>query len=270
MMKQGWLLLLLGLLYSCSTTGMEQKHIEVVVHRGANNLAPENTMPSADSALVHGAEWIEVDVRTTKDGVMYNLHDDELERTTTGTGLLSESVSSYIDSLDAGAWFSDEYTGLHVPTMRSMLEGLKGRAKVFFDVKNCYLPDLIALVHETGFDASNTFFWFGKEEMLKEFLTLAPELPVKVNAADTVRLQYWIDLFAEVAVANGREATLPEIVEVHADALTPEFQDFCRRHNIRTMVGAQGETLEDYRKTIELGADMINLDKPELFEQLLK
>lgn len=246
------------------------KHIEVVVHRGANALAPENTMPSADSALAHGAEWIEVDVRSSKDGVMYNLHDPILNRTTDGFGFITNNTSDYIDKLDAGSWFSDEYKGLHVPTIRYMLQNLRGRARVFFDVKNCHLPDLVALVRETGFVGDSSFFWFGEEGMLREFLTIAPDLQVKVNAGDTVRMEYWINLFAEVAAQNGREATMPGIVEVHADALTPGFQDYCRRHGIRTMVGAQGETLDDYRKTIEAGADMINLDKPELFELLME
>lgn len=54
--------------------------IEVVVHRGANFLAPENTVASADSALAHGATWIEVDVRSSRDGVLYNMHDPTLDR----------------------------------------------------------------------------------------------------------------------------------------------------------------------------------------------
>ena len=56
--------------------------IEIVVHRGANALAPENTIASADSALKYGAKWIEVDVRKSKDGELFNLHDETLDRTT--------------------------------------------------------------------------------------------------------------------------------------------------------------------------------------------
>lgn len=258
------------LMTGCANSETQQRNIEVVVHRGANALAPENTMPSADSALVHGATWIEVDVRTTADGVMYNLHDDELERTTNGVGKISESTAAYIDSLDAGSWFSEEYKGLKVPTMASMLEELSTRtiresqkpAKVFFDVKpGTPIPAIVQLVRETGF-TDKSFFWFAREEMLREFLTLAPEMTVKVNASDIERLQYWIDLFSEYQLH-------PAIVEVHANKVTPEFTAFCRQNSILIMVGAQGESLEDYQKAIDTGADMINLDKPELFEQLL-
>lgn len=233
------------------------KKIEVLVHRGANALAPENTMPSADSALVHGATWIEVDVRTTKDGVMFNLHDDELERTTDGKGKLTEKTAKYIETLDCGSWFGEQYKGLKVPTIQAMLDGLKGRANVFFDVKNCNIKDLVDLVRESGF-AENSFFWFAKEEMLKEFIKFAPEMKIKVNANDIPRLRYWMTICE------------PSVVETHVDAITTEFLVFCHDNNIKVMVAAQGENEEDYQKAIECGADMINLDKPELFEKLLK
>ena len=51
---------------------MYQDSIEIVVHRGANHIAPENTIPSALAALKHGAGWIEVDVRKSKDNILYN------------------------------------------------------------------------------------------------------------------------------------------------------------------------------------------------------
>ena len=232
--------------------------IEVVVHRGANALAPENTLPSADSALAHGATWIEVDVRTSKDGVMYNLHDDTLDRTTDGSGKIGERTADYIDRLDAGSWYdAARFKGLHVPTIETMLLGLRGRAKVFFDVKDCNLQELADLARRTGF-ADSSFFWFGREEMLREFVRIAPEMKIKVNAADTVRLEYW------------KTICKPAIVEIHADKLTPDFLDYCHRHSIKVMVGAQGESLDDYRAAIRSGADMINLDKPEVFEKLLK
>lgn len=246
---------------SKNNTGNQQseptkKELEVVVHRGANALAPENTLPSADSALVHGATWIEVDVRTTADGVMYNLHDITLNRTTDGEGMITEVTSDYVETLDCGSWFGEQYKGLKVPTIKAMLEGLKGRANVFFDVKNCAIEQLVELVRETGF-AENSFFWFGKEEMLKEFITFAPEMKIKVNANDVDRLEYWMTICH------------PSIVETHVEAITPEFLEFCHNNNIKVMVAAQGESVEDYRAAVESGADMINLDKPELFESIL-
>lgn len=257
-------LLLSSLLALASCTSQPQpeaesidavRRIEVVVHRGANALAPENTLPSADSALVHGADWIEVDVRTSRDGVLYNLHDAELDRTTNGTGIIGDWMSADIDTLDAGEWFAPEYRGLRVPTIASMLDGLRDRALVYFDVKDGDLQQLVTMVRQKGF-ADRSFFWFGKEKMLRQFLTLAPEMKVKVNANDIERLQYWMQICQ------------PAIVETHVEHVTPTFIDFCREHSIRIMVAAQGESADDYRRALQCGADMINLDKPEIFETI--
>lgn len=235
--------------------GIESHGIEVLVHRGANALAPENTLASADSALAHGATWIEVDVRTTADGVMYNLHDEDLSRTTNGEGKITEKTSDYIESLDCGSWFGKDFAGTKVPTIAYMLKGLKGRANVFFDVKNGSVKELAKLVREEGY-ADKSFFWFGKEEMLKEFITFAPEMKIKVNANDIDRLNYWMTICQ------------PAIVETHTESITPDFLDYCHQRNIKIMVAAQGESEADYQAALECGADMINLDKPELFEKI--
>ena len=71
-----------------------QNSIEIVVHRGANALAPENTIASTDSALKYGAKWIELDVRKSKDGVLFNLHDETLDRTTNGKGKLVRTCAN--------------------------------------------------------------------------------------------------------------------------------------------------------------------------------
>ena len=160
--------------------------LEIVVHRGANALAPENTIASADSALAHGAKWIEVDVRPSKDQVLFNLHDDTLDRTTDGKGRLVDMLAKDVCKLDAGAWFSHKYVGAPVPTIADMLDHLRGKAKVFFDVKHgTSVSQLVKLVREKGF-AKNSFFWFGDENMLREFIRIAPDMKVKVNAANEI------------------------------------------------------------------------------------
>ena len=233
------------------------RNIEVVVHRGANALAPENTVASADSALAHGAKWIEVDVRSSKDGVMYNLHDDTLDRTTDGKGNIADWLSTDIERLDCGSWFADRYRSTRIPTIEAMLDSLNGRAHVFFDVKpGANVADLVKLVRSKGY-TNRSFFWFAKEDMLREFVAIAPEMAVKVNASDIARLEYW------------QTICRPAIVEIHVDKLTADFLDYCHKRRIKVMVGAQGESIDDYRKAIETGADMINLDKPELFEKII-
>ncbi len=234
----------------------EKEKIEVVVHRGANHLAPENTVASALAALEEGAGWIELDVRASKDGVLYNLHDETLDRTTNGSGLISEWMANDIDTLDAGSWFAPQFKGERVPTIAGMLDVLKGKAKVFFDVKRgVCVESLVALIRSKGYE-QDCFCWFSDPDMLKTFLREAPEVKVKVNASDIARLQEW------------QAVCTPSFVEIAPEKVTPEFRRYCREHGIRIMAAIQDGTEENYRRAIAVEPDLVNLDRPELWRRI--
>ena len=231
---------------------------EIVVHRGANALAPENTVASAYAALEYGATWVEVDVRPSKDGVLFNLHDETLDRTTNGTGRLADILAHDVSRLDAGSWFGPQFAGLHVPTIAEMLDSLQGKAKVFFDVKRgTPVVTLIQLVREKGF-ADKSCFWFADEQMLREFIRLAPEMKIKVNASDIKRLKYW------------QSVCTPSYVEIAPDKITRHFRRYCHRHGIRVMAACQEDDTSQFALVIKKKADMVNLDRPEVFLPLLK
>ena len=88
---------------------------ELSGHRGADCIAPENTLASADSCIKYKIDFMECDVCISKDSVFYLLHDSTLDRTTNGTGPISGWLSADIDTLDAGSWFGEEFTGQRVP-----------------------------------------------------------------------------------------------------------------------------------------------------------
>ena len=234
-----------------------QTQIEIVVHRGTNALAPENTWPSAEAALQYGAKWIEVDVRKSKDGVLFNLHDETLDRTTNGKGKLADMMAKEVSQLDAGSWFGSEFAGLRVPTIAEMLDSLQGKAYVFFDVKRgTPIPTLVNLVREKGF-ADKSFFWFGDETMLREFIALAPEMKIKVNAGDIDRLKYW------------QGVCKPSYVEIAPEKITEKFRKYCHKHGIKVMAACQEDDTSQFQLVIDKKADLVNLDRPEVFLPLL-
>ncbi len=94
---------------------------QVIGHRGACALAPENTMASFKIAHALGCGLIEFDVMLSADGVPFIFHDETLMRTTNGQGSFGRASSEYIQSLDAGQWFSRQYIGEKVPTLRETL-----------------------------------------------------------------------------------------------------------------------------------------------------
>ena len=97
-------------------------HIYVAGHRGLSARYPENTMPSFRAALEAGLDMIELDVHRTKDGQLIVMHDHTVDRTTDGTGPIAEKTLEEIKALDAGGWFSGEFRGERVPTLREFME----------------------------------------------------------------------------------------------------------------------------------------------------
>ena len=91
--------------------------IRVVGHRGATARAPENTIASLSRGVLDGADEVEFDVQRTKDGVAVLMHDDTLDRTTSGRGPLRERTLSEVRDLDAGSHFAPEFSGERVPSL---------------------------------------------------------------------------------------------------------------------------------------------------------
>lgn len=94
----------------------------VIAHRGASSMAPENTLAAFQKAKQLGLNWVEFDVMLSADGEVFVIHDEELSRTTTGTGLVAQKSDHYLKSLDAGSWFSPHFVGEKIPTLSEVLD----------------------------------------------------------------------------------------------------------------------------------------------------
>lgn len=93
----------------------------LVGHRGAKGHAPENTMSSFLCSLKMGADLVECDVHLSKDRKCVVMHDEGLERTTSGSGLIRDTYSSAIKNMDAGSWFSKKFKNEKVPLLDDLL-----------------------------------------------------------------------------------------------------------------------------------------------------
>lgn len=94
----------------------------LIAHRGASAETPENTLIAVERAAQMGARWIETDVRLTGDGGLVMIHDDTLDRTTSGTGRVATQAASDICALDAGSWFAADFARARVPDLRAYLQ----------------------------------------------------------------------------------------------------------------------------------------------------
>ncbi len=111
---------------------------KVIGHRGAKAYAPENTVASIETAAGLGVEWVELDVKLTRDGVPIIFHDEDLGRTTNGVGLIAETNYDDLRDLDAGSWFGDSFERVRIPTLEEAVDILlKHNLGLNLEIKPC-------------------------------------------------------------------------------------------------------------------------------------
>jgi len=108
----------------------------VIAHRGASGEAPEHTMAALELALAQGADVIEIDVHMSADGYPVLFHDDTLERTTNGRGLVREKTLAELKSLDAGSWFAQRFAGQRILTLEEVVAWVRGKVPLAIEIKN--------------------------------------------------------------------------------------------------------------------------------------
>ncbi len=229
---------------------------EIICHRGANELAPENTYASSQICIDWGVDYVEIDVSTSADGVLYVLHGPGLDRTTNGTGRIDEQTSDVIDTLDAGSWFDTKFADQRIPRVDEFLAWIKGKAKVYFDVKASDHQTLIDLVHKHGFD-DKSFFWSGSDEWALELKERAPHLPIKINVNSMETL------------IERHEKFKMDIIEISLDRVTDNLLREAGSRQVKVMIYHQQNDPEAFQRIIDWDVEMVNLNHADAFLRVL-
>ena len=254
----------LMLLASCSNVNKaylrsrECGYPAVSGHRGANCIAPENTLASADSCIRYGIDVMETDTKISSDSVFYVLHDWTLDRTTDGSGYLYERPSSYVDSLDAGKWFGDAWAGQKVPRFRELLVKAKQNGlQITVDHKDGDIDKLVELIRQEGM-IDDTYFTFGEDEDVIAFRAKYPDIrTLQAYLRDPADLDYVISVMD------------PDIIVCNISLLDKSIVRKCHRKGLQVLaliLGLEDKT-ELNRKAVELKVDIVATDRPEAFRK---
>ncbi|MBN1773363.1 MAG: glycerophosphodiester phosphodiesterase [Deltaproteobacteria bacterium] len=109
--------------------------VAVIAHRGASADAPENTLAAFRLAREQRADWFELDCTVSADGAVVVIHDDSLDRTTSGSGPVGARTLAELRALDAGSWFDPTFAGEPLPTLAEALALGDAATGVYVEVK---------------------------------------------------------------------------------------------------------------------------------------
>ncbi|MDA1014394.1 MAG: DUF1080 domain-containing protein [Planctomycetota bacterium] len=150
---------------------------QIIAHRGASLERPECTVASIRRSIEVGATAVEMDVRTSKDGTLFLLHDATLDRTTNGKGSAAALTIAELQQLDAGSWFKPTYKNERIPTLDAALRECRGKIDALLDLKEQgdeYDRKVAAAVRKHGMP-SRTVVGVRSIEQAQRFRKLLPE-----------------------------------------------------------------------------------------------
>ncbi len=235
------------------------KEITPIAHRGASSYAPENTFAAFDFAVEMGIAEIELDVHFTKDSHIIVIHDETLDRTTDSTGFVFDRTLEELQSLDAGSWFDDRFSGERIPTLDEVFDRYKDQLRFHIEIQSETAEGLASRVCELikayGLEDRTTITSFWKQWLI-ESRSYAPEIPT----GWLVPLGFetpWDDSVIEEALQEGFTQICPRASLV-SSTLVQTLHD--HGFSVRCW-GVYNEEL--MLKAIESGADAMTLNFPD-------
>jgi glycerophosphoryl diester phosphodiesterase len=233
-----------------ATLGAAAKTIMVIAHRGEHMHHPENTLAALSAAIDIGADYVELDVRTTADGKLVLMHDSTVDRTTNGKGAVSDLTLEQIRALDAGIKSAPEFAGTRVPTFDEALKLAHGKIKIYVDTKKADAQLLVDTIvrHEMQDQVviyDNPFFLHDVERILPA-LKVMPE----AESADVCKLEV--------------QGLKPSVIAFEASDFKPDVIACAKEAKALIFVDRlwEADTPGDWQKAIDMGADAIQTNYP--------
>lgn len=242
-------------------------------HRGAGGdlgrIAPEDTLSAYRAAIALGIEFVETDPRPTADGVLVNVHDTTVDRTTSGTGEVLRMTAAEVRALriQSGRYAGD-FSCERVPTLVEILQLCRGRAVVLVDANKTDRVDLLVRAIQDADARDWAVFDTSDVGKIQRALAIDPTLRVQIRPRTVAEITSQLDQLAPhlpVLVEIARSDVAAGAPIIHARG-TRVFTDIFVED---VVVGLQGD-LSYYGRVLDDGADVVQTDRPDLVLDVLR
>ncbi|WP_232296398.1 glycerophosphodiester phosphodiesterase family protein [Terriglobus sp. TAA 43] len=232
--------------------------VVIISHRGEHLHHPENTLAAFRAAADAGADYFELDVRTTSDGKLILMHDRTIDRTTNGTGEVKNHTFDEIRSLDAGAKFSPAFSGTRVPTFDEALDVARNRINVYVDTKDADPQQLVDTI--VRHDMQDHVVVYGNPFLLYEVHKIMPALRLMPESQNPDVSRFLLRSMPIPVFAFDASDFNKLTIQVAKEARAQIFVDRLD----------EADTPESWQKAIDDGANGIQTNRPEALAAYLR
>ena len=235
---------------------------KLIGHRGVKDLCPENTLESIAMALELGLTFVEIDVKISKDNLPILLHDDTLDRTTNGSGLVIDYDYENIKKLDAGKFFYKKNTNIFVPKLEDTLNlciNNNGNLNIELKPNKNFEKENTLQIYELTKNIHQIDIFFSSFDMISilEISKLYPQ-SFRSFLLDDFK-EYNIDDLINLSINNDLK-----ICGLNIDLLSTDIIKTIKESNISiTVYSDKNINLSNANEIFYLGVDSIFIDNPK-------
>ena len=236
--------------------GPRHGDVYVVAHRGAHEGIPENTLAAYRHAIELGADFVEIDLRETKDGHLVSVHNSTVDSyTKEATGNVEDFTLEELKALDIGSRVGPEWANERIPTFEEILEVCKGKIGIYLDLKHADVEKILALIHK--YEMEKDIMWYAGAPQLRQVSKQCPDCVLMPEVGSGEHLSRTVKLFA------------PKVTASTWDNLSEQTVTSCHEADAILIVDDGGP--ESWDDMLAWGVDGIQTDDVDgLIEQLKK
>ena len=229
----------------------------VIAHRGSHLVKPENSTGSVKDAIEEGADYVEVDLRTTKDGYLVLCHNETVDNTTNGHGQVRDLTLQALLTLNLHSNDGIEY---HIPQFSEVLALCKNKINIYLDFKEADVAETYRQLQAAGME-KQVVVYLNKKEQYAAWRKIAPAMPLMSSLPGSVKTK------DDLAIAMAKMH-----LEVLDNVKDSSLLTVTRAHGINVWLDVQGsdETPAKWSAVIKLGVQGMQTDHPKALVQYLE
>ena len=250
----------------------------VIAHQGGEELWPSNTMYAFERAVALGVDMLEMDLHITADGALVLIHDETVDRTTDGTGVVEQMTLAEVKALDAGHYWTDDGgqtfpfrgQGITIATLEEVFQAFPDMPMNIEIKRVDNLPvagPFCQMIRQYNMQDKVLVASF-HEDLMGEFRSVCPEVATSATQNEVINL--FIRHFAGLAASYSPPAQAVQVPEYRSGIhiLTLRFIQDAHSRGMDVHVWTVNEA-GDMQRMVDLGVDGIITDRPDILLELL-
>lgn len=229
----------------------------VISHRGSHLLKPENSIAAFDAAIIEGADYVEMDLRTSKDGHLILCHNETVDTKTNGKGRVQDLVW---DELSKLLLVNVENKVYHIPDFKEALNACKDKINIYLDFKEADVAETYRQIREAGME-KNVVVYVNKIDQYIAWRKLAPAMPLAASLPESIRTK------EDLAVLYEQMH-----LEVIDNVIDSSILNYANTHGTNVWLDVQSadENPTKWHDAMRKGIQGVQTDHPEALVNYLK